>query len=340
MTTYVPILKWKQGERTALLNLSAAGRTHVVPHISVGEAQFGSKGKKAPPPASEHFVKQVVDAWGTTPVFLDASALTGSPSHHTLDDIRAKAKAAGVVLIPSMRFMPSKEYSAAVLRAAKQDKRGIGFRISLAEMTSAASWATSWPVPLNETDLIVDLGDSVANVFALGASVHSAFASLHGAGSWRTVTICGGNIPATLSGYAVGCTKLPRRELDLWKQLTTKGLPYALDYGDYTTIGPNAITEGIEGPVPINAKYTLKDEYAVFHGVKIKGPGAKTRDVQYRDYAKQITKMPNRGALAHCWGDTIIDAIANDPTASPGSPASWVSYSVNRHIELTRTQLP
>ena len=144
-----------------------------------------------------------------------------------------------------------------------------------------------------------------------------------------------------LSGYVVGRTMLPRSELALWVKLQGAGLPYQLDFGDYATIGPQASTEGIGGPVPINAKYTVKPDFAVYHGVKIKGPGSKPRDQQYRAYAKDIvTKLPNRFPLAHCWGDQIINSIATNPTASPGSPTSSVSYSVNRHIELTRTQLP
>ena len=180
----------------------------------------------------------------------------------------------------------------------------------------------------------------MSSVSALGASVVSAFQSLTNGAQWRSVTMVGGNVPATLTGYVVGRTMLPRSELTLWSTLVNAPLPYNLDFGDYATIGPEASTEGIGGPVPINAKYTIKPEFAVYHGVKEKGPGGKSRDLQYRAYAKDITtKLPNRFPLAHCWGDHMIDAIANSAPSS-GSPTSWVSYSINRHIEITRNQLP
>jgi hypothetical protein len=346
---YTPILRWKQGERTALEHLSAAGRTNVTPHIVLTQAQFGGPKKsktptkapkKMPLSASEYVVKQIADAWGQAAFYLDASDLPGDPTKHSLDDILVKSSATGLHLIPSTRLQAPAIYSAAVARTVELNARGVALRLSLAQMTSAPDWIGLWPFPPQETDLIVDLANSATNVFALGQSVQSAFQALHKGNAWRSVTVAGGNIPANLTGYLVGCTMLPRAEMQLWKFLISKELSYQLHYGDYTTIGPDATTEGIEGPVPINAKYTLQPNFAVFHGVKTKGPGAKPRDQQYRNYASQIIKLPNRGALSHCWGDNVINAIAGSHTVSPGSPASWVSYSVNRHIELTRSQLP
>ncbi|MDH7795920.1 hypothetical protein QBC99_001983 [Beijerinckia sp. GAS462] len=346
---YLPILKWKQGERTAISQLSSAGRNGVTPHIVLMQAQFGGPRKqkkttvsttKIPLSASDYFAKQVEDVWGKTPFYLDAGNLAETASSHDLDTIRKSTNGLGLHLIPSTRLHRTPSYNQAIIRSFKADGRGIALRVSLDQMTSAATWVSSWPIPLGETDLIVDLGGSVASVLALGAPVHAAFVALHKGGAWRSVTVSGGSIPATLSGYPVGRTMLARSELALWSALQKASLSYQLDFGDYATIGPDAATEGIAGPVPINVKYTLTSEFAVYHGVRTKGPGSKPRDQQYRSHAKDIVKLPNRFPLAHCWGDHMIDAVANNPTASPGSPGSWVGFSVNRHIELTRSQLP
>jgi len=347
---YTPILRWKQGERIALTHLSPGARVDVTPHIVLTQAQFDPSSKKAaiptkakkktPPPPSEYLSKQISDAWGKTAFFLDASDLSGTPSKHGLDDIAAKANAAGLSLVPSIKLNPPPVYASAVSRVVKHDHRGVALRISLGEMSSAASWMGAWSFPFSETDLIIDLGGSASTVLALGASVQMSFQTLNQATAWRSVTLASGAIPATLTGYTVGCTMLPRAELQLWNLIRSANLNYELHYGDYATIGPDSTTDGIEGPVPINAKYTILPDYAIFHGVKIKGPGAKPRDQQYRSYANHIVKMPNRSPLPHCWGDQMINAIAASGTSQPGSPASWVSYAVNRHIELTRHQLP
>jgi len=346
---YTPILRWKQGERIALQHLSPAARVDVTPNIVITQSQFapsskakpGSKTlKKSPPPPAEYLAKQIGDAWGKTTFFLDASDLAGTASKHALEDIAAKANSAGLSLAPSIKLNAPPEYIAAVTRVAKHDGRGVALRISLDQISTAATWMGAWPLPFSDTDLIIDLASSVATVLALGTPIHAPFQSLHQASAWRSITLAGGNIPANLAGYTVGRTMLPRAELQLWSSLKGANLDYPLHFGDYATIGPDATTEGIEGPVPINAKYTIKPDYVVFHGVRIKGPGAKPRDQQYRSYAAQIIALPNRDSLDHCWGDQMINAIASSPTSQPGSPASWVSYSVNRHIELTRHQLP
>ncbi|RUX03790.1 MAG: hypothetical protein EOS71_27180 [Mesorhizobium sp.] len=353
-TKYVPILRWKQGERVALSNLSNAGRIDVTPHLVLLQGQYGDtkvpKQPKAPPKnppkippatASGVFAKQVAEAWGPTKLYLDAADLPGTATAHHLDNILASANAAGLHIVPSIKTTNAPpSYQAAVARAVHAHKQGAALRISLSDLTTMPTWIGSWFCPIQETDLIIDLANGVANVLALGAPASQAFANLHQATSWRSVTVAGGNIPAMLSGYTIGQTPLPRAELNLWTALTSAGVGYDLDFGDYATIGPDASTEEIPGPVPINAKYTLHSMFAVFHGVKTKGPGSMDRGLQYRNYAGQIAAMPNRGALAHCWGDAMIDLVNSGPPASPGSPTSWVSFSINRHIELTRSQLP
>lgn len=340
---YTPILRWKQGERIGLKNLNNAIRPDVSPLIDISQNQYPSPKKTKvgiTTPASNALAKQLSDAWGKTKFFVDVSDLPGSQNAHHLDDIRTSANAAGLYLVPAIKSNSPPEYVAAVKRAIQADKRGVALRISLSEMTSMANWINQWICPPQETDLIIDLRASAATVLALGQSSIQSFQSLHQASAWRSVTIAGGSIPATLTGYVVGVTMLPRSELTLWQNIVAAGVPFNLSFGDYATIGPDAITEGIAGPVPINAKYTLPSEFAIFHGVKIKGPGAKPREDQYRNYASQIKKMPNRNKIANCWGDDEIDRISLGPPETPGSPASWVSYTVNRHIELTRSQLP
>ncbi|WP_366509754.1 hypothetical protein [Mesorhizobium sp.] len=348
--TYVPILRWKQGERTALNNLRAAARVNVVPLIVIAQGNYGdtkppraapkNPPKSSPVTASDALAKQISDAWGPTKLFIDASDLPGSPTVHHLDNIRASANSANLHLVPSTRYLAPPAYHAAVTRMIAADRRGAALRISLAELTTAPTSIANWYCPVAETDLIIDLGGSVASVLALGAPAFAAFRALHQGASWRSVTVAGGNIPATLTGYTVGQTMLPRTELDLWNALNAYGLGYTLHFGDYATIGPDASTDNIPGPVPINAKYTPDGQFQIFHGVKTKGPGAIPRETQYRNYAAAISRFPRRTPLGNCWGDLTIDAIANVPGTSPGSPASWVGYCVNRHIELTRNQLP
>ncbi len=349
---YVPHLRWKQNERIALRHLSPEGRELVAPLVTLTVDQFkagkpskAKKGpKKAPLSPAEAFAKQVEDAWGSEPIFLDAADLVvlgSTKTVHHLDDIAAAAATAGLQLIPAIKPSAPPDYLQAVERMNRKDKRGAALRVSLAEVTTPAAWLPSWRIAPQSTDLIIDLRDSVANVAALGKPAIQAFANLHQAKQWRSVTMAGGCIPQTLTGYKIGETALKREELSFWAALVANGLSYRLDFGDYCSLSPDATTVSIPAPVPINAKYSLPDQFLVFHGVKIKGPGAKTMDSQLRGYAQTIVANPKRSRLAHCWGDGQIDGIARTGAGDKaGSPGSWVGYGVNRHIEITRKHLP
>lgn len=238
---YIPHLRWKQNERIALRHLSPQGREEVAPLVTLTADQFkggkpskSAKHKKVPLSAAEAFGKQVSDSWGNEPFFLDASDLSiGTTSGHHLDGIAAVASAAGMRLIPATKVTAPPDYLQAIARAHKAYKNGAALRIGLSEMTFVTSWLGSWKIPPQETDLIVDLRSSVANVAALGTPAAQSFASLHLAKQWRTVTMAGGCVPPTLTGYKLGATPLTRDELNFWRTLFAFGLPYRLDFGDY-----------------------------------------------------------------------------------------------------------
>ena len=115
--------------------------------------------------------------------------------------------------------------------------------------------------------------------------------------------------------------------------------PYRLDFGDYGSVAPGP-PANIDFLTPINAKYSIPDQFVIFRGVKIKGPGAMPMDEQLRGYAKEVVALgAKRSLLAHCWADGQIDAIAN-LSRTPGNPGVWVGLNLNRHIEITRHNLP
>ena len=350
---YTPLLRWKAGERQALSELSPAAKAFVEPLIMLGSEQYAAtKSPSKKPPrrtpkkallsAPEAFVQQVLRAWGSEQnVLLDASDLSDTGGAHHLDLIAQTARDEGVKLIPATRLEVAPGYQQAVKRLLSVDRRGVALRIRLAELASAPTWLRTWLCSPSETDLIVDLGNSVGDVAALGVPVLDAFAALHDGPNWRSVTVAGGSMPQMLSGFKVGATPLTRSELKLWRGLNLYGLPYRIDFGDYATVAPDALTIDVPGSFSINAKYTLRDSFFVLHGVRTKGAGSLDRDVQFRNHAGDIVRLPTRGGLAHCWGDSQIDKIAAGGTSvSAGSPTTWVSFTVNRHIEVTRAHLP
>jgi len=338
---YVPILRFKAGERAALEKLSPAGRVDVVPLMLLAPDQFvGKKATKAAPaiPSPAFFTQQMSYAWGGLPYYLDAAALPVTPTGHPLAVIAAHARAANQAMIPATTLGASAPYQAAVANAAATDGRGVALRIDLSELAQSATWVSGWGFPLNQTDLIVDLGE-VSAVVALGPALDPSFLGLAGAGNWRSVTMAGSNMPANFQGVAAGLFPLPRAELALWQRLTTISLPYRLDFGDYGTVSLAPAPSGIAWGFPITVKYTLGASYLICRGVRTTGAGGVDMHVQLLGHAQGITGWTGRGALGHCWADGVIDAIAATAT-TPGGLPQWVGYSVNRHIENTRAVIP
>jgi hypothetical protein len=336
---YIPILRFKAGERKALEKLSPAARNDVVPVMVLAPDQFvGKKKTKAAAaiPSPAYFVQQMGCAWGLAPYFLDATALPASATSHPFGSIAADARAVGQALMPCTTLGASPLYQSAVVAAAKLDGRGIALRIDLSELAQSANWASMWHWPQSQTDLIVDLGEVSASV-ALGSALDPAFHGL--AGTWRTATLAGTNMPSNFQGVAAGFFPLPRAELALWNRLRAIGLPYRLDFGDYGTISLATAPQGIAWGFPITVKYTLGADYLICRGVRTTGASGVDMHVQLQGHAQGIVGYPGRGPLPSCWADREIDAIAAN-TKLPGALAQWVGYSVNRHIENTRAAIP
>ncbi|HEV2515559.1 MAG TPA: hypothetical protein VGV07_09940 [Devosia sp.] len=340
---YVPFLRWKSGEKEALRNLSPTARLNVVPFFLLGADNFKDKKatkKSSSIPAPSVFAMEALGSWGTAPFFLDASPLPNDASGaHPLTNIASSVLSSGGQPIPATSLNASPAYSAAVQSVVHTQQLGVALRVTLSEMTSAPSWLPSWPFPLPETDLIVDLADSAESVLALGAAVNTAFASLASAAVWRSVTLAGTSIPENFSKLAAGNYTRPRFEAQLWSQVANSGLFYQLDYGDYATVSTATPAPNIAWGYPITVKYTLVADYLICRGVKTTGVGSQDMGPQLVKHAKFILGFAGRGRLATCWADDTIDKIAGG-TQSPKALAHWVSLAVNRHIELVRSVLP
>lgn len=344
MVRYVPILRWKRGERVGVQHLSAAGRQDVYPYFVLGRDRYvgraATKNRAVITPANV-FASEISAIWGTAPFYLDAAGVpANSAGRHPLNDVGARARARGLGLIPATGLDVPRPYWAAVRSLVQADQRGLALKVDLNEFATTANWIAAWPYQPSETDLIVDFADNVANITALGTTINQVFMGLHAGRRWRSVTMSGTSMPENFAGYVAGQHLIPRAELALWRRLSTlRRLPYRLDFGDYATVPVIPPPIGIRWGFPINVRYTLPQEFLISRGVQTTGPGAVDMGVQLIGHAQAIVAHAGRTPLANCWGDTTIDSIAAQ-TAGPQGLENWVRIGVNRHIEITRDRLP
>ena len=342
MARYVPVIRWKRGERYGLRYTASAVKAQVIPVIVVGADQFrGKKPTKSKPaltPATA-LAQEITTDWGTNPFFLDASHVPNAPQgHHPLVDIANACRLLGAKIIPVTRLNATPQYQQAIQTVVNVDKRGAAIRTDLQGMSSAQQWVQNWPIPLAITDLLVDFSDNVSTVAALGPALDHAFATLYNGSQWRSVTSIGTSMPENFSGYIAGLHAIARRELTLWQHLDSTGLPYQLDYGDYATVPITPPPSEIAWGYPINVKYTLNDQFLICRGVGTTGIGGVDMDQQLIGHAKSIVSYAARNRISS-WADDRVDAIASQ-TEAPSNLEHWVRIGVNRHIELTRANLP
>ena len=341
---YVPILRWKKGERDALRNMAAGSRNDVIPLFVVGADRYvgreATKKHPALPPATV-LVQEIARIWGNNPFYLDASAVSATSSiAHPLAAIATQARALGLSLIPATTLAAPILYQVAVDTITKIDHRGVALRVDLQQFASIGSWSTGWSIPQIETDLIADFAGNMSAVSDLGITIDPVFIGAATSGKWRTITMAGTSMPENFTGYAAGTHILKRAEWTMWQRLSsTAGLPYRLDYGDYATISVVPAPEGISWGYPINVKYTLDSAFLICRGVTTTGLGGVDMGPQLIAHARTIMSYPGRRPLAHCVGDQQIDHIALTGQKQGNLP-TWVTISVNRHIELVRHLLP
>jgi len=337
---YVPVLRPKRGERNALRDLSPAARKDVVPlFLLTPEKYVGKKATQKRPAVSppNRLVSEIEAAWGTLPFYLDASMLPYAGGPHPLTAIAARARARQLNLIPATWRGANPQYQQAVNAVVSADRRGVALRLGLQSFSSAATWINQWNHPLNRTDLLVDVGNNVEMVDALGNALDANFANLTQANRWQTVTLIGTSRPDNFQGWLAGLRTIKRIEWTLWQRLSN-ALSYRLHYGDYATVPFTPAPSGIRYGYPINVVYTLRTSFLVCRGVSTTGIGAVDPKPQLTGHARNIVAYPKRGSLANCWADREIDAIATGQ--DPKYLEHWVRIGVNRHIELVRSRLP
>jgi Beta protein len=340
---YIPILRWKLGEKKGLKRVSEPMSKDVCPLIVVTEETFADQPETARSEAmtaSFLFADELTKHWGARPFYFDASNIRpSSEGAHPLIEAAKECRHQGARMMPATRLLAPDAYDAAVLNVVNTDKCGVALTVSLREFTTAAEWVHNWPHALKDTDLILDLEDKVATVADLGSALDMAFRNLHGAGRWRSVTIAGTSMPENFGDYDKDDTHLiERTEWTLWQHLIALSLPYRLDYGDYATVAVTGAPSEVRTGFPINVRYTLPTQFLVCRGVRTRGEGSRDQSTQLIAHAKTIVKYRGRNPL-NCWADNTIDKIAAKKEG-PSGLTHWVTIAVNRHITRVRTDIP
>lgn len=328
---YVPLLRAKAGEATALVNLTPAAKDRMFPILHL------------PAAVPTTFVPRLGPAWAGRCLGLDGlfnydATGSGTDMQGTFSGLTA----AGVTVVPCVEHGAPAGYLALVSPLAHSVGAGLVVKVRIGHLQAVTGWlATGGWQPAN-VDLVVVAGHlpDFGGAGVLDALVLHSLQNLPNASAWRSVTLAGSAAPKDMSNLGLGSNMVPRLDWQLWN--ATRGhLLYQLDYGDYG-IGHPDMTEPppfVMGNATVSVKYALDSAWHVIKGRPVSGNTGIPMPVQYGGHANTLSGSAGFGGLPGCWGDHRVGLIVAG-SGTPGSRQTWVEIGANRHLSLVADRLP
>lgn len=328
MVRYVPLLKTKAGEITALENLTAPEKDRTFPIFHITTAVTNS------------FPTDFSNAWTGRSLAVD-----GTFRFNTTGNTQAFGNLVTGLRQSNLRVLPCVTFPspAAIQNFAitLRDPQGIVIKSSIGETQNAIQWAINSGIGVNNIDFVLDLkyvGDM--DITSLAALANQTLQNIF-AVPFRSVTLAAGGCPKDHSGLPRGRSDVWRSDFNLWSMLSP---PFdgRLDYGDYG-IGHYDLTEPpgyAMANATVSARYTVDNHWIILKGRQTGGPNGQSMATQYRNHATTLTSDPSFGGLPNCQGDINISNIAATPNSRSGNRGTWVANSLNRHFSKTLDQLP
>lgn len=331
---YVPILKWRQGEKVALKHLDTRLKDSIIPLI-----ELVNDGGDSP----DDLPKDLANHWPRT-VYLDVYY---RPNHFARTDLDSLAQYTQEVdVIPVIRLNSPPLVIDGIKQVMGMYNNGVAIRIAVNEGHNLELLKKELDLILAELntqkdkyDLIIDFGyltepKSYRKTLEQVAKIVSGSA-------WRRVIVASGMFPSSLTEFTPNADNfLPRAEWELWlKHKDALGIETI--FSDYSVRNPGNVAKGGLGSVSV--RYTLTDRYQIFRGT------LSDKFFKYLVHAYNIQTLYGEDYKdSYSWGDSIIHERAAqlksaleagyDPETytgfRPGNKTDWVAVSVNHHIAV------
>lgn len=333
---YLPILKWKQGEREALAQLSPKQKSKVTPIVEIVDER-----------SPDQFIEEL--EFYQDMVYFDTLVVDEDRSLLKLliDKAYKGHKLLAPVLYPNdiidaNRLPFDKVTSIAVRLPVPENIEGPIYSNTFRMLQQLA---TQYSLKIS---LIIDLGiitesreASIAYAL-LGMFLKQFSVELV---KYKQVAMCSSSFPETLTGIEAGSSASYRRyDIQLFQRLLndasgTTSIHNRLAYSDYgvtkfteTDIDFSRLRYGILPKV----RYTTDESYYVLKGKRDHTTGEMI--VSYKDLARQLKSAEFYYGRDFSYGDAMISEIAM-PNDRIGNSMNWVTYCVNHHVSVVIAQL-
>jgi hypothetical protein len=351
---YVPILKGKMGEYSALKDIDPEIKNRIIPVVEIPPIPWDYS-NDAPSRTIDVHLSRITDllgeVWGDDRhLFLDLYFLEANErmadGSHPLTWLFNEARSKGLHLIPTTGLSREPSYQSAIASIVKKDGRGLCMRLESDELDDdleANLEKLLGELRLNpgSIDLLIDLKQitrSAEQTRFTFIAVMNILKNLPKLDEWRSLILSGTSFPQTLSEFEANTeSRIQRTEWLIWKGLLDnrrrlKRLPM---FSDYTIVHPDPF-EMDPRMMQLGAKikYTTSDAWIIVKGQSIRRAGAS----QTHALCQYLVGLPDYKGEDFSWGDKCIHDCANARTG-PGNQTTWVKAGVSHHIVFVVDQI-
>jgi hypothetical protein len=370
---YVPILKWKRAELRALQGLESQDKERMTPLIELVMPKVSSpykdKAKKIRKTPEEIFLevvlkfktqrakeipKEIQNAWGNAPIFLDFSLLYEAQSTtrlkiESMKEIIWAGATLGLRLIPVLNLNDEREIKQTACALSKQYGQGFCLRVALSDLDDLdrlnqklEAFLTSFDVLERNIDLLIDLKNITeeSNRYIHCVNLSQQLRSI---AKWRNVIMGAGSFPEDLTNCKFDeATFIPRLEWKGWlSHARAKQLKRVPTFADYTIRNPIFKESSQFYPPTTSIRYTQEETWMVMKGKKLKFQ-------MYLANAKLLA-----ASREHFYGKTFSAGdryvsekadhyeayIKNPRIKGTGGSEDWIYAGINHHLVLAARQI-
>ena len=351
---YVPILKGREGEYTALQTLAPSTRQALTPLIEIPPIPWDFVEERPAKTVDQHLKKvgQKIDrAWGAeTLLFVDLLWIPDSEhladGSHPLAYVFQSLRTRHVEAIPVVGLLRSDEYLQTCQTILDEDGRGVCIRIQREDFAD-----------------FDDIGDAVDHVLdAVGAKPQSAdlifdlralppegpnlpvdavieFVNrLPHLSAWRTFTLAATSFPPNLTGLPPsGISFIPRLEWTLWSELLGQEhrIPRLPAFGDYAISHPEPAEVDPRVMRPsASIRYTCDASWLILKARNLRDHGYE----QFHNVCRVLVQRPEFCGPQFSWGDQYIDDCAAERVGT-GNLTTWRKVGTSHHLAFVVHQL-
>jgi hypothetical protein len=339
---YLPALKGRQGEFTALADIQPVTRRTVLPVIEIVP---GPVDDAATLRTTVDKTVRKLGVWAGSRLLLDTGWLPGDIELRAgvgvLGYATAAAGDAGIGATPVVRLNDAElAHRDARLHAGRG--HGIAVRLNVEDMDEDPEDLEEALTALlhrlgrspAEVDLLLDLG-AVDGDVAVRAGARLIRDVLHGLPepeAWRGLVVLAGAFPTDLQAvqpWTLG--ELPRRDAMLHDHLRRRPLPRVPTFGDYAVAHPLLVT-GPAFPAAPQLRYTASDRWLVLKGRRNDPEGHE----QFYRVCEAIARHPEFAGAALGRADA---RIADPRREGPGNASTWRAIATTHHLDYLAHRL-